>query len=270
MIPLGEGSSGLEQGTVGLDICSSSSRRSDKGGEMSLEDVRAPRRRPLWPAVAVAIIAGVVFVSGGAGAASHAAPRTAPGLAQLYGKSHGGIVDVSRFLGPNSRVPVEVGANKFRPLRRLVLQRKALKKKALMLRRARAKALRPFQKFNHAAAVGDTRAWLALDDSVGFYFKKFELRALSNNTEIWVAKSVPRSVAGVVATGTNFQAADCRNGVRTQITDAQINYLAGEFDNNILPKESAEFSVAPDRNGANHGALPPTFIPNAATVAAGD
>ncbi len=208
----------------------------------------------MWPVLAAAIVAIAVFAAGGAGAASHAAPQTAPGLVQLQGQSHGGIVDVSRFLGRNSRVPVEVGANKFRSLRSIMLQRKALKAKALKLRRAGAKALRGYQTFNHAPTVGETRAWLALDDSAGFYRKKFVLRALSNNTEIWVARAVPRAVGTTVAVGTDFQAGDCRNGVRTQITDTQINYLADQFDNNILPKESAEFSVAPDRNGANQTA----------------
>jgi Immune inhibitor A peptidase M6 len=226
----------------------------------------------MLPVVPIAILAGVVVAAGGAGAASNstAAHGKILGIAQLQGKTHGGIVDVSRFLGPKSRVPVEVAPNKFRPLRSIVLRQKALNKKALKLRRAKAKSLRGrLQKFN-APAVGDTRAWLALDDGVGFYFKKFELRKLSNNTEIWVAKDVARVVAGTPASGTNFRPGDCRNGTRTQITNAQVDYLAAQFDTNILPKESVEFSVAPDRNGASHGALPPAYNPSAASVAAGD
>ena len=32
---------------------------------------------------------------------------------------------------------------------------------------------------------------------------------------------------------------DCRNGARTEITDAQVDYLIGQFDTNIWPKEAA-------------------------------
>ena len=40
------------------------------------------------------------------------------------------------------------------------------------------------------------------------------------------------------------------NHPRMQITDAQVNYLIDEFDDNILPIESEAFSVAPDRDGS--------------------
>src|SRR5204863_4093259 len=53
------------------------------------------------------------------------------------------------------------------------------------------------------------------------------------------------------------QAGDCRNGSRTTITTDQVNYLMQQFDTNILPKESAEFSVAPDRDGTNQTHLNP-------------
>jgi hypothetical protein len=105
-------------------------------------------------------------------------------------------------------------------------------------------------------AVGDVRVWLALEDTFGaFYFKRFQLRAIGDHVEIWTAFG-SRTVAGTTATDLNFQDGDCRNGVRTTVTDAQVAYLAGQFDNNILPKESVAFSIAPDRDGSGgfHGA----------------
>jgi hypothetical protein len=223
---------------------------------MSLKHVRAPRRRPLWLVVAVAIIAAVVFAAGGAGAASHAAPQTAPGLAQLYGQKHGGIVDVSHFLGRNSRVPVQVGRNKFEPMKKLVRQKTAKLRKLRNIQRRLHHGAR-IHTFAASPAVGTTRTWLALDDSAGFYRKQYTLRGVGSHAELWVATPVTRSFNGYTTVGTDFPAGDCRNGVRTTITDTQVNYLVDQFDNNILPKESAEFSVAPDRDGTNQTHLAP-------------
>ena len=49
------------------------------------------------------------------------------------------------------------------------------------------------------------------------------------------------------ASGTDFLVGDCRNGLRTIVTDAQVNDLLSEFDTNMWPKEAAAFSIAPDR-----------------------
>ena len=38
----------------------------------------------------------------------------------------------------------------------------------------------------------------------------------------------------------------------TDITDDQVQNLITEFDTNMFPKESAAFSVAPDRDGSEH------------------
>src|SRR5215210_6680893 len=151
-----------------------------------------------------------------------------------------GIIDVSRNVGRNSRIPVEVAKGKFKPLRTVLAQSRKLR----LQHRNRS--------FHHgtAAAVGDARTWYALDDANGFYRKQYVLKKLSANAEIWVARDVPRSFAGVTSVGTQFQAGDCRNN-RTTVTQAQIDYLASEFDTNMLPKESALFSVAPDRDGTN-------------------
>ena len=99
-----------------------------------------------------------------------------------------------------------------------------------------------------AAAVGETRNWLALDDAFGAYYRKtYTLRASGTHAEVWVASELNRRGAS----GTDFLDGDCRNGLRTTVTDAQVNYLLNEFDTNMWPKEAAAFSVAPDRDGSN-------------------
>ncbi|HKG52384.1 MAG TPA: hypothetical protein VKB14_18290 [Actinomycetales bacterium] len=96
--------------------------------------------------------------------------------------------------------------------------------------------------------VGTVRQWVALDDAKGIlYLKKFTLRAVGNKIEVWVA-----SDSDATSTGTRFPEGDCRNPVpgSTEITDAQVNGLVEQFDTNMFPKESATFSVAPDRDGS--------------------
>ncbi len=96
------------------------------------------------------------------------------------------------------------------------------------------------------STVGDEKLWLAADFVSGrLYLKNYTLRAIGNNIEVWVA-----SDEDTVSTDTNFPEGDCRNGERTQVTDEQVAYLVDQFDNNILPKESATFSVAPDQDGS--------------------
>jgi len=125
---------------------------------------------------------------------------------------------------------------------------------------------------SHEPVVGETRNWLALDDFYGFYYRKtFTLKAIRDNVEIWVASELNRRAPASTAftqvgqsSGVQFMDGDCRNtdGVRTTVTDAQAGYLADEFQNNMLPKESEAFSVAPDRDGTG-GLLSanPTYHP---------
>lgn len=90
-------------------------------------------------------------------------------------------------------------------------------------------------------AVGTTRTLLALDDYNGkVYTKPYTLTAVGAHIEVWVAND------------TAFPAADCRNAVAgsTTVTKAQAQELADQFDHNMFPKESAAFSVAPDRDGS--------------------
>jgi hypothetical protein len=125
---------------------------------------------------------------------------------------------------------------------------------------------------SHEPVVGETRNWLALDDYYGFYYRKtFTLKAIRNNVEIWVASELNRRAPASTAftqvgqsSDLKFMDGDCRNidGVRTTVTGEQANYLADEFQNNILPKESVAFSVAPVRSGTG-GLLSgsPTYHP---------
>lgn len=90
--------------------------------------------------------------------------------------------------------------------------------------------------------VGTVRQLLALDDYNGtIYRKDYTLRAVGQKIEVWVAND------------TAFPAGDCRTAVpnTTTVTDAQAASLVKEFDANMFPKESAAFSVAPDRDGSN-------------------
>jgi hypothetical protein len=93
--------------------------------------------------------------------------------------------------------------------------------------------------------VGDKKTWLGLDDAEGTaYLKDYKLRGIGTHIEVWVAADKDK-----VSKKLKFPKGDCRNGKRTRITKAQINYLIDEFDNNIYPKESDALSVPPTRNG---------------------
>jgi len=111
-------------------------------------------------------------------------------------------------------------------------------------RAALASAPRP----NAPPAVGEQRIFLGIDDVHGLLLLKlFTLRGVGTHSEVWVA-----SDQDGVSVGTNFPAGDCRNdGVRNVVTDAQVNYLIGQFDSNMYPIESDAFSVAPSLDGSD-------------------
>jgi hypothetical protein len=92
-------------------------------------------------------------------------------------------------------------------------------------------------------AVGTTVPMLALDDLNGILIvKNFTLRGVGTHAEVWVADD-----SDDISSGLDFPEGDCRNdGVRNVIDDSQVNYLIGQFDSNMYPKESNAFSVAPD------------------------
>ena len=112
---------------------------------------------------------------------------------------------------------------------------------------------------SHTPVIGELRTWLALDRVEGFYYRKqFQLRGIGEHIEVWVAEGLQPSYAP--ANDTDFLPGDCRNGVRTTITDAQVAYLINQFDTNIYPKESAAFSVPPLRGGTA-GTRNPAYHP---------
>ena len=115
---------------------------------------------------------------------------------------------------------------------------------------------------SHTPVVGETRRWVGLDDFFGvLYGKNYVLRGIGEHIEVWVAEGVQGPAGRPASNDLDFLPGDCRNGVRTQISDEQIAYLVDEFDNNIYPKESAAFSVPPDRDGSNALVPEPPFHP---------
>jgi hypothetical protein len=95
--------------------------------------------------------------------------------------------------------------------------------------------------------VGDERLWLAFDTTQGDYVKQYTLRGIGDNIEVWVSSDEDE-----VSSGLDFPAGDCRNdGVRNVVTDDQVNYLIDQFDSNMYPIESDDFSVPPERDGSN-------------------
>jgi hypothetical protein len=86
------------------------------------------------------------------------------------------------------------------------------------------------------SSIGEVKLWLSLDDYMGYYFfDAFELRAIGNTCEIWVQVDL------------NWSAGDPRT--YPNVTDAQINYLLSEFENNILPTTSTYFGEPDFHNG---------------------
>ena len=105
---------------------------------------------------------------------------------------------------------------------------------------------------SHEPAPGEPRLWLGLDVARGaLYPKPFTFRGAGKRIEVWVAGDLA------------FQPGDCRNGERTQITDAQVAGLVRAFDRVIYPRMSAVFSVPPKRDGTNARVGPP-FHPQGA------
>lgn len=89
-------------------------------------------------------------------------------------------------------------------------------------------------------AVGTQRQWLGLDDYNGILYRKgYTLRGVGAKIEVWVADDLA------------FPADDCRGAASTTITQAQVDRLISQFDQNMYPKETATFSTPPDRDGTN-------------------
>ncbi len=90
--------------------------------------------------------------------------------------------------------------------------------------------------------VGTVKIWPLINFNTGqLNIANFTLRAVGDKIEIWVANNLNYPTAG-----------DCRNdGVRNVITDAQTTYLRGQFDENMYPKMTEEFSSPPSRDGTD-------------------
>lgn len=96
------------------------------------------------------------------------------------------------------------------------------------------------------SASGETRFWVGLDVVHGaIYPKPYTLRGTGRRIEVWVSHDL------------EFLPGDCRNGARTQVTDAQVKGLVRAFDRTIYPRESSVFSVPPKRDGTNALVGPP-------------
>jgi len=112
---------------------------------------------------------------------------------------------------------------------------------------AEAATERPFRALGPQASIavstpplGTEKFWYSRSGNSLLRDRLFRLRSITAHSEVWVSKVL------------DFKAGDCRNdGDRNVITDAQVNYLADQFENSIYPKEAAEFSVPPNRDGTH-------------------
>jgi hypothetical protein len=104
--------------------------------------------------------------------------------------------------------------------------------------------------------IGDTKTWLGLDDHRGVInLKNYTLRAVGTHVEVWVSTNLNFPNTNMLNpltpdTTDFFTYNDCRNdGVRNVVTDAQVQYLIDQFDNNMYPIESDWWSTPPKRDG---------------------
>ena len=105
---------------------------------------------------------------------------------------------------------------------------------------------------------GDIAIWASLNNYLGYYFLTyFELRAIGTTAEIWVQ------------TNRVFPTGDPRNDPYYQdaagryhypeIIDAQVDYLLEEFENTIIPTDSAVFGEPNFHDGSNAGLVIPAY-----------
>jgi immune inhibitor A len=101
--------------------------------------------------------------------------------------------------------------------------------------------------------VGDQAIWLIYGSGYASAFAYFTLGYIGTNVEIWVANSI------------KYPAGDYRNGIPlgspgpTKPTYAMMQYLADQYETNILPKESAFFGAPLYHDGSN--AMVPEWYP---------
>jgi hypothetical protein len=190
-----------------------------------------PRKRRLGetllnprPTVLATAVLLIVIGLAGTGAVAAAVPNRAGGVKP--GVARGGF----RHVDPNFPYRFRQSGGKLVSLRAL----------------ARKRPARRLRLLSHEPVLGEPRYWAGLDIVQGaIYPKSFALRGVGKKIEVWVAHDL------------DYLPGDCRNGVRTTITDAQVQDLIRAFDRTIYPRESAVFSVPPSRDGANALVGPP-------------
>ncbi len=97
-----------------------------------------------------------------------------------------------------------------------------------------------------AGDVGDVVWFLALDSYEGYYFwAEFELRAAGDIAEVWVQLNL------------SYPAEDPRD--YPDITDDQVTYLLGEFENNIYEKDTSVFGTPDFHDGSGNPWGDPDF-----------
>lgn len=97
--------------------------------------------------------------------------------------------------------------------------------------------------------IGTVRRWPALDDVLGtVYEKNFALKKIGKYIELWVTPDASFP-----------DPSDCRNLLGlTEVTDAQLEEFADQFDNVIYPAlsgASGALSTPPEMNGKRGGGV---------------
>jgi immune inhibitor A len=113
-----------------------------------------------------------------------------------------------------------------------------------------------------SSAVGEVKYWFGLDDYCGYYyFKEYELRAVGTYAEVWVALDLSWTIPPA-----EFVCQDKPSDPRPTpvITDEQVEYILGEFDNNIYGTDTEFFGMHDYHDGANSllvelGYVPPGY-----------
>ena len=83
------------------------------------------------------------------------------------------------------------------------------------------------------------------DDTAGYYFDDYTIAGVGQHIEVWVQDD------------TSFPPGDPR--ATPVVTQAQVDYLVDQFDNNIYPKESQFWRTPETRVGANPLVAPPDY-----------
>ena len=109
-------------------------------------------------------------------------------------------------------------------------------------------------------SVGDVKTWPSWtthgdgDFFGSIYLKDYTLRGIGEHIEVWVASGSDETSSAL-----DFRAGDCRNGLLTTISDAQVAYLVDAFETEVRPALRPVFPDPRPRDGKN--AALPRWIP---------